>query len=123
MILSNAPPLRNSQQSTAGPNQPSKPVPPAWKIGLPPDALDGLYSVPCAPPIPPRLRLWTWLCEKVPLLRRYRGRNEAAPMLLVPLERKAELLAMLCDEEVREAALAILGPGIDSIARRAGGGA
>jgi len=117
MILPNAPALRNSQ------SPPSKPAPPAWKIELPPDALDGLYSVPSVPSIPPPLRLWTWLCERVPLLRRYRGQNEAALMLPVPVERKAELLAMLCDEEVREAVLAILMPGIKAITRRSGDGA
>jgi len=87
----------------------------AWKIDLSPDALDGLYAVPPGPPVPLRLRLWTWLCDRMPLLRRYRGSGEIAPVLPVADERKAELLSMLCDAEVREAVLTILAPGVRAI--------
>jgi hypothetical protein len=90
---------------------PGKPTPSKSKIDLPDDALDGLYDVPAGPPSPPAPALWTFLCDRMPILRRYRGSNETAPILPVSVERMAEFLAMLCDPDFRELVLTILAPG------------
>jgi hypothetical protein len=72
------------------------------------------------PPVLTPRQLWTWLTDRVPFLRRWRGTGEAAIELPVSAERKAELLAALCDGATREAVLTLLAPGITAIARQSG---
>ncbi len=73
---------------------------------------------PALPPLSTGRRLWTWLCDRVPCLRRWRGTGEAATMPPINDEDRARLLALLCDVQVREAALAIFTPGIEAITDR-----
>jgi hypothetical protein len=72
-------------------------------------------------PLPTGRQLWAWLCDRVTFLRRWRGANEAAVTPVVTDEFRANLLATVCDTNVREALFALLAPGIAMIARQSGG--
>ena len=87
------------------------------RLDLPPDALDWIGREQAMPPLSARAALWTWLTDRVPILRRYRGSSQAAYMPAVDPDCMAELLAAMTDPEIRGAMLAILRPGIEAIAR------
>jgi len=105
-----SPPILQSAPPT------SKAAPAAWKIDLAPDALDGLYDDTPGPVYPLYRRLWAWIVEKQPWLkRRYAGSTDIPRMPDRDPDLEAKLLAALCRPDFREMALAILAPGIRAI--------
>jgi hypothetical protein len=97
---------------------PSKAAPPAWKVELAPDALDGLYGEASGPVYPLHCRLWAWIIERLPWLKqRYAGPMDLPRMPEQDPDLEAKMLAALCRDDFREIVLAILAPGIRAIAQ------